>query len=204
MRFRSDCSSSWRRFDGRHDCLPLVLAMSPGGLLQTVGPYFAGLLTLAGVALTLLITGRRARLERRDVFLREQRELCSQLLGATYRYTKSVLSFSDYAYWTSFGEERARMEFEELQSAQLALHAELLRFRLIVEPEELVEACDELFAAYAEAYERAGHVIDAFWAFREVPNSIFQPRRSRAVGEEKGRVAQQRQEDASRAVKTLQ
>jgi len=178
-------------------------------LAQTLMSVIAGgLLSLTGVALNHFFTGQRerwrSRLERRDEFLREQRNLCSQLLGATYRYTRSVLTFSNYAYWISSGEERARAEFDELQSAQLALHTELLRFRLVVEHEELVKACDELYDAYSKAHKRAGHVIDSFWAFREVPSSLIHPRKSRLVGAEKARRALNCQEDASSAVKKLQ
>lgn len=141
-------------------------------MLQTLGPYAAALVTLGGVALTLYITGRRdrerSRLQRLDENRREQRVICSDLLGALNRYVRSVNHMSRPTVWAKSSEDEFKRNVAEINDLESTIDSLLVRARLLVDDlPELVEAlngCHDAFLATSAAGKEAA---DTAWALPE-------------------------------------
>jgi len=138
-------------------------------VLQVLGPYAAGLLTLGGVALTLFITGRRererSRLQRLDEHRREQRAIVSELLGVLNRYVREVNYMVRPNLWINGAEEEYRRAVEEINKVEANLDALFTRARLVVDDlPELVEALDSGLDAFLNASGTGKGVTEAFFA----------------------------------------
>lgn len=141
-------------------------------MLQILRPYTAGLLTLGGVALTLFIMGRRererSRLQRLDELRREQRVICSELLGALNRYVRSCNHMGRPTVWAKSSEEDFKRNVAEINDLESAIDSLLVRTRLVVDDlPKLVDALDGCRDAFLSASAAGKEAANTAWALLE-------------------------------------
>lgn len=138
-------------------------------------PLSAAVLALAGVALTLYVTGRRERRrlavehkrirdDKVDAFNAEQRSAIAAVLASAQTYQREVGHAGNHNLLVSRDEPFARQVVESADATRGQMLNDLTVARLLIHDPRLQEALDLLFGHWSNTGAIFGQFYEAFWA----------------------------------------
>jgi hypothetical protein len=142
--------------------------MAQPTFIQQFGPLFAALIALIGVALTLVINGRREasrnRWAREDEYRKEQRQALASVLVAAHNFRRDLTKVGLTEQWVHEGQERVLTLRNEADKAISELLNQLTIARLLVHSGKLQNTIDELYLQQAAISPCIHEIVDAFWS----------------------------------------
>ncbi len=136
-------------------------------LLMQFGPLLAATIALAGVALTLFITGRREHarnlMQREDDYRREQRTAVAAVAVAAHEYQQAGGLLCAPSGWQAESHDRHKERWEAAEAASTQLLNALTVARLIVHGPALQRSIDDLFTQWQATHGLLQEMVSLSW-----------------------------------------